>query len=227
MCKSLKMKGEHFVVTTNANDSRPKDSMRRDDRGANQNRNYNKSERTYNKSEGSYNKSDRPYRKNERSYNKSDKPFNKSERSGNTSERSYSRSDKPFNKGEKSFSKDGGNRPYNRDRKPNSYGRDMNKGGYGKDDDYEVNRFSKGSGKDQRTSKSSSRDKEAQPDKAVAAKRLEKEKKAMRKKTQEGRRDKVNRLQPKKKRTNNIDWTRGYENGLYGDDDDDDYSLYI
>ena len=103
----------------------------------------------------------------------------------------------------------------------------MNKGGYGKDDDYEGNRFSRGNGRDQRANKSASKDKEAQPDKAVAAKRFEKEKKAMQKKSQENKKEKSNRPLMKRKRTNNIDWTRGYENGLYGDDDDDDYSLYM
>jgi hypothetical protein len=71
------------------------------------------------------------------------------------------------------------------------------------------------------------KEKEQQPDKFETIRRLEKEKKAMEKKIQESekKQEKATKPQAKKKRSNNIDWTKGYENGLYNDDDED-YLLY-
>lgn len=67
--------------------------------------------------------------------------------------------------------------------------------------------------------------KEQQPDKMDVVKRLEKEKKAMQKKSQNSNKNKANagRMQRPVKRSNNIDWTREYENDSY---DDDDMSFY-
>ena len=67
--------------------------------------------------------------------------------------------------------------------------------------------------------------KEQQPDKMEVVKRLEKEKKAMQKKSQNSNKNKANagRMQRPVKRSNNIDWTREYENDSY---DDDDMSFY-
>lgn len=65
--------------------------------------------------------------------------------------------------------------------------------------------------------------KEQQPDKMDVVKRLEKEKKAMQKKSnnQNNGKNKGNtgRVQRPVKRSNNIDWTREYENDSYDDDD--------
>lgn len=66
--------------------------------------------------------------------------------------------------------------------------------------------------------------KDIQPDKADIAKRFEKEKKVMQKKKQDSKKNhQTQRPQMKAKRTNNIDWTREYENDSY---DDDDMSYY-
>lgn len=65
--------------------------------------------------------------------------------------------------------------------------------------------------------------KEQQPDKMDIVKRLEKEKKAMQKKSnnQNSSKNKASagRIQRPVKRSNNIDWTREYENDSYDDDD--------
>lgn len=67
--------------------------------------------------------------------------------------------------------------------------------------------------------------KEQQSDKAGIINRLEKEKKAMHKKEEEKRKNsKPARTVVRPKRSNNIDWTREYENGSY---DDDDMDLYL
>lgn len=70
--------------------------------------------------------------------------------------------------------------------------------------------------------------KEAQPDKTAIINRLEKEKKAVSKKKQYETAAKDNKAvkaaQPKPKRSNNIDWTKEYENGSY---DDDDLDIYL
>ncbi len=65
--------------------------------------------------------------------------------------------------------------------------------------------------------------KEQQPDKMDVVKRLEKEKKAMQKKSNNQNSSKnkegAGRIQRPVKRSNNIDWTREYENDSYDDDD--------
>lgn len=66
--------------------------------------------------------------------------------------------------------------------------------------------------------------KEQQPDKMEIINRIEKEKKAMQKKQAERRNSKPVRQQSRPKRTNNIDWTRAYENDSY---DDDDLDMYL
>jgi hypothetical protein len=73
------------------------------------------------------------------------------------------------------------------------------------------------------TSSKDSKAKEQQPDKFEIVKRLEKEKKAMQKKSEENSRksknEKPQTRQVKQKRANNIDWTKEYENDSYDDDD--------
>lgn len=64
--------------------------------------------------------------------------------------------------------------------------------------------------------------KEQQPDKMEIINRLEREKKAMKKKTDiNNRKTKPQNARPqmKVKRTNNIDWTKEYENDSYDNDD--------
>ena len=99
---------------------------------------------------------------------------------------------------------------------------------FDKDKDEEESGYKKGGkGNDRRNVKSqASREtakiKEQQPDKMDIVKRLEKEKKAMQKKNnQNSQKNKANagRVQRPVKRSNNIDWTREYENDSYDDDD--------
>ena len=54
--------------------------------------------------------------------------------------------------------------------------------------------------------------------------RIEREKKAMMKKSESNRKAKPVKQQVRPKRSNNIDWTREYENGSY---DDDDLDMYL
>lgn len=97
-------------------------------------------------------------------------------------------------------------------------------GGYGKDkdeDDYDRNKKHEPK---KRLSVSKEKSKDIQPDKADIAMRFEKEKKIMQKKKQDNKKNNQSqRHQVKVKRSNNIDWTREYENDSY---DDDDMSYY-
>ena len=97
-------------------------------------------------------------------------------------------------------------------------------GGYGKDkdeDDYDRNKKHEPK---KRLSVSKEKSKDIQPDKADIAMRFEKEKKIMQKKKQDNKKNNQSQLhQVKFKRSNNIDWTREYENDSY---DDDDMSYY-
>lgn len=99
---------------------------------------------------------------------------------------------------------------------------------FDKDKDEEESRFRKGGKSNDRrnsrsqVSKETAKIKEQQPDKMDIVKRLEKEKKAMQKKNnQNSQKSKGNagRVQRPVKRSNNIDWTREYENDSYDDDD--------
>lgn len=88
--------------------------------------------------------------------------------------------------------------------------------GFGKDKDDED--------KPIRRSKQTKADKpkEQQPDKIEIINRLEKEKKAMKKKREE-KKEKAVKHQIRPKRSGNVDWTREYENDSYDDDDLDMY----
>lgn len=73
--------------------------------------------------------------------------------------------------------------------------------------------------------KADNKPKEQQPDKFDIINRIEKEKKAMKKKHAESRGDsKPSKHTVKPKRSGNIDWTREYENDSY---DDDDLDMYL
>ena len=116
--------------------------------------------------------------------------------------------------------------------------RDFKGGSYNKDKDYDSdnrNGKSYGNGKDQRTGDSrlktgqtKEKEKEKQPEKFVTIKRIEKEKKVLQKKSLEINKkpEEPNKPQLKQKRTNNIHWTEGYSNGMYGDDDED-YTQFL
>lgn len=72
--------------------------------------------------------------------------------------------------------------------------------------------------------KADNKPKEQQPDKFEIINRIEKEKKAMKKKHTESRGDSRPKHTVKPKRSGNIDWTREYENDSY---DDDDLDMYL
>lgn len=73
--------------------------------------------------------------------------------------------------------------------------------------------------------KTDSKPREQQPDKFEIISRIEKEKKAMKKKHTESRNDqKPAKHTARPKRSGNIDWTREYENDSY---DDDDLDMYL
>lgn len=167
-------------------------------------------------------------------YNRENRPFRK--------EQEESNSNKPIAKGHTPLQKDTkyGEKLTNRDKKPNAYNKvtrssGYNKvaksagyNGYNKDNDEEMNSNNHSRGKGQRTNDSrikvGQKDKEKQPDKIETIKRLEKEKKVLDRKNHEleQKQDKkVQKVKVKQRRTTTIDWTKGYANGLYGDDDED------
>lgn len=205
------------MATTNANDSRP-----RDNRG---NARLNEHQRPGTSRETGNNFSAAGQRSRDiKPFNRENKPYNRDNKD-NKSYSSYSRDNKPYNKDSKSeVGKDRGTQ------RPSGYSnRDQKGSGYNKDKDYDKE-YGKGhgNGRDQRMGDSrvkagQSKEKEQQPDKLETIKRLEKEKKAIQKKNQELDRkpEKPGKPVMKQRRTNNIDWTKGYANGLYGDDDED------
>lgn len=133
---------------------------------------------------------------------------------------------KPFSPGNKEYK---GKKPYG------TYGKDSYGGGNGfhKDDDYDENNqrrkgySSGGQRSDGKAKGTRDKEKEPQSDKLETVRRLEKEKKALERKSQELEKEKQSKPQLKKKRTSNVDWTKGYAKGLYGDDDEEDYSEYF
>lgn len=104
-----------------------------------------------------------------------------------------------------------GNKPYKKFNDKNNY-----RNPYDKDEEETNVRPKRQPAKDNKV-------KEAQPDKTAVINRIEKEKKAMQKKQAERKNSKPRGLQSRPKRSNNIDWTREYENGSYDDDDLDAY----
>lgn len=177
---------------------------------------------------------------------------NDSKATGDTRNNAYSKyTGQGYNKDNKSVNysgKDSNNtrpagsgRPFTPGNRDNAHkksygtsGRDNYGGGYGfhKDDDYE-NDKKHGKGNvigqrgDSKARSSQSREKEPQTDKMETIKRLEKEKKALERKNQVLEKDSLKQSKPQtKKRTGNIDWIKGYEKGMYGDDDEEDYTGY-
>ncbi|MBE5925760.1 MAG: hypothetical protein E7270_02190 [Lachnospiraceae bacterium] len=142
---------------------------------------------------------------------KSDYKKNNRSEEGRTEKGNYKggNKDNNFNRSSHGKSQNGGGRQYG-NKGYNPYDKD-------KDDDIRPNQRPKSS---QRDSK-----KEQQPDKVEIMNRIQKEKKAIQKKQSENRKNnKSVRQQAKPKRSNNIDWTREYENGSY---DDDDLDMYL
>lgn len=141
------------------------------------------------------------------------------ERSGqiNTSERSYQR--KNNGTGERKGYHRSDNKSYNR---PKDGARPYHLR-FDKDKDEED--YKKGNNRTVKSqaAKEVAKIKEQQPDKMDIVKRLEKEKKAMQKKSnnQNSSKNKASagRVQRPVKRSNNIDWTKEYENDSYDDDD--------
>ena len=107
-------------------------------------------------------------------------------------------------------------RPYNNDRPRNN--------NYMMDKDKDEEQPKRRSDPRRVQDKDTARIKEQQPDKFDIINRLEKEKKAMQRKEEEKKKNsKPARAVARPKRSNNIDWTREYENGSYDDDDMDMY----
>lgn len=145
-------------------------------------------------------------------YNGEGKPKYNSDRKSSERKEIKGRSD---NKGKSDFKSKGGfkgknsqgNRGY--DRIPSYKDKD--------EDDKPVRRT--------KQTKSDSKPKEQQSDKFEIINRLEKEKKAIKKKQNDNKKEvKPPKQQARPKRSGNIDWTREYENGSY---DDDDLDMYL
>ncbi len=202
---------EIFVATTNAgnsngNDSRPK----------------------YNRNVDGEKKEKRIYTTDNR---KNDRPRGDFKRQGNGESRGNGEFKprqegefKPRNNGEFKPRNNGEYKPRNNnggfERKNNGgYSNSFNNRGFDKDKDEDtpvVRRMKP---------KTDNKPKEPQQDKIDIMNRLEKEKKAIKKKHTESRGDsKPTRHVAKPKRSGNIDWTREYENDSY---DDDDLDMYL
>lgn len=136
------------------------------------------------------------------------KPYKKDSKGKDDSERSKKQQGQGFKD-----NKNNGNKPFKKKYNDKGYAN-----AYDKDDDENIRPQKK-----QAASKEG-KPKEQQPDKIEIKNRIEKEKKAMQKKQAERKNSKPARMQNRPKRTNNIDWTREYENGSY---DDDDLDIYL
>jgi len=190
------------VATTNARDSRPRENLGRQTRS---NENYKPKESRENGS----NKGTSVQEKRE------SKPTGRTSFGGNAH-----RGDSFVGNREKS-GKTGG---YNKSR-------DFKSKPFNKDDDYENdNNYGRGNQRGESRSKSGqTKEREQQPDKFETLKRLENEKKIKQKKLDQelgNKWPKPNKPLVKHKRTNNIDWTKGYEKGFF-DDDDEIYTEYL
>lgn len=169
----------------------------------------------------------------ENRYNNTAKPFGNSNRENNTGRTSGdSRNSNQPRSSDNSFGgKDTGK--FNKDKKPyRPYGRENLRPRYGFNKDEEEEKDKKfGKAKHHRGDikgrEPQNKEKEPQPDKLETSKRLEKEKKVLERKNQEMEKEKQNKPSMKKRRTGNINWTKGYTTGLYGDDDEEDYTEYF
>ena len=133
------------------------------------------------------------------------KPYKKDFKSKDGSKNNFNSNSNTNGNANKPFKKKTSDRSY-----MNSYNKD-------KDEEENVRPQRKQTPKDNKA-------KEQQPDKIEIMNRIEKEKKAIQKKKAERKNNKPARVQNRPKRTNNIDWTREYENDSY---DDDDLDMYL
>ncbi len=164
--------------------------------------------------------------------NNTGKPYGNSNRENNTGRTSGDprNSNQPRSFDNSSRGKDAGK--FNNDKKPyRPYSRENFRPGYGFNKDEEEENDKKfGKARHQRGDikgrDPQNKEKEPQPDKLETSKRLEKEKKVLERKNQEMEKEKQNKPSMKKRRTGNINWTKGYTTGLYGDDDED-YTEYF
>jgi len=195
------------VVTTNARDSRPRENLGRQSRS---NENYVPKTSRQNGS----NKGASVQEKRE------SKPTGRTSFGGN-SLGGKSPDGKSLKGVGGKFGKTGG---YNKNR-------DFKSNPFNKDDDYENDKnYGRGNQRTESRSKSGqTKEREQQPDKFETLKRLENEKKIKQKKLDQefgSKSEKPNKPLVKHRRTNNIDWTKGYEKGLF-DDDDEIYTEYL
>ncbi len=134
--------------------------------------------------------------------------------------RSENRQERPYNSENRS------ERPYNREGRQNqnrSFNNNRPKSSYTPDKDRDEESVKRRS-EPKRSQDKDARFKEQQPDKIDIINRLEKEKKAIQKKEEEKKKNSRSaRAVSKPKRSNNIDWTREYENDSYDDDEMDMY----
>lgn len=190
------------MVTTNARDSRPRENLGRQTRS---NENY------------------KPKTSRENGSNKGASVQEKRE-SKPTGQTSFGRNSFKGNSHPGNREKTGKTGGYNK-------GRDFKSNPFNKDDDYENDKnYGRGNQRAESRSKSGqTKEREQQPDKFETLKRLENEKKIKQKKQDQefgNKSEKPNKPLVKHRRTNNIDWTKGYEKGLF-DDDDETYTEYL
>ncbi|BCJ93146.1 hypothetical protein acsn021_07150 [Anaerocolumna cellulosilytica] len=204
------------MATTNANDGRPRDN--RSNNRLNENYRPGTSRDNCRNKTGQENKNSKPIHRGDKPYQKEFKE-NKPYKSEN---RSYGGSRSGTVKDGRDYT------PYG------NYKKEARNSGYYKNKDSDED-YGKGygGGKDKRNSDSrgkasQNKEKEQQPEKFEIIKRLEREKKAITRKNQEldKQAEKQGKAQTRHRKTNRIDWTKGYEKGLYGDDDED-YTEYI
>ncbi len=209
------------MVTSNSGESRSR-STRNNGDGKERGRSYQNGEKKeykpYNKGPRDNNNgprdNDKRYVKNTGDYkgSRDNNRDNRDNRNSNGSDRGPRNSFR--NNDSRPFNKFGGNKPYKKNYGDRNYGNPYDKDS---DDDSKPQRRQAPS-KDNKV-------KEQQPDKIEIINRIEKEKKAIQKKQAERKNNKpVKQQQSKPKRTNNIDWTKEYENGSY---DDDDLDIYL
>lgn len=224
------LRGETFVVTSSTGDGQnrerySKDTNTRreyrgnDDKGRERSNSEYRPNRSYNNSgEG---RPSRPYNNN--GEGRPSRPYNNS---------GEGRPSRPYNNNGESRP----SRPYNNNgegRPSRPYGNDGNKSYKGSyNNNYGMMAKDKDMDEQPRRSKprvatdKEGKVKEQQPDKIDIINRLEKEKKAMQKKETLKKKDsKASKVLPKVKRSNNIDWTKEYENDSFDDDDMDFYKF--
>lgn len=215
---------EHSVVTANANSSRPRQDRNNEEKRTYKSNNQQRDNRTYDrKNQGNDQKNQTGERK---TYHNGEKrSYNRDGQDGRVYQKD-AQENRSYNKNRNAY--DSNRRSVNGAKDSRGYQRNDSYGGFRKDKDYGDEHDKTANQRVRETKVSSSKEREQQSDKLETIKRIEREKKAMQKKQENNKKnEKVSARVPKKqKRANNIDWTKGYENGLYGDDDED-YTEYM